>query len=208
MNKNEIAVHVFDKCAEDYEQKYMDVSKYHDTFDLFCKNMPNDAAVLDIACGPGNVTKYLLEKRPDLQILGIDLSSNMVALAEKNNPLATFQVMDCRQISTLSQQYDGIVCAFFLPYLSKREALELIKDATQLLKPNGVLYLSTMEDKYEKSTWKKGSTGDKIYMHYHEASYLSLEIIKNGYEKSHSWFKDFTTSDGEKMTDLIIVATK
>src|SRR4051812_15408408 len=106
MDKNKIAVAVFDKSAKKYQDKFMDVSLYHDTFDAFCDLVTKKGAmVLEIACGPGNITKYLLEKRPDLKILGTDLSPNMLELARANNPLAEFVLMDCRNIGSLNQKY-------------------------------------------------------------------------------------------------------
>lgn len=44
--------------------------------------------ILEIATGPGNVVKYILCKRPDFKIFGIDLSPNMIELAKQNNPQA------------------------------------------------------------------------------------------------------------------------
>jgi hypothetical protein len=40
------------------------------------------------------------------------------------------------------------MCGFGLPYLSKEETENLISGSFALLKPEGVLYVSTMEDDY------------------------------------------------------------
>ena len=73
MNKTRFAVHVFNKYAEVYQDKYMDVSLYHSTLDLFAASVANERAeILELACGPGNVTRYLLDKCPGWKILGTD----------------------------------------------------------------------------------------------------------------------------------------
>jgi len=41
------------------------------------------AKVLELACGPGNITKCLLSKRPDLEILATDIAPNILELAKK-----------------------------------------------------------------------------------------------------------------------------
>jgi 23S rRNA G2069 N7-methylase RlmK/C1962 C5-methylase RlmI len=46
------------------------------------------------------------------------------------------------------------MCGFCLPYLSKEEAVKLIRDAAAILNPDGVFYISTMEDDYSKSDFK------------------------------------------------------
>ena len=205
MDKNQIAVNVFDKLANLYQEKYMDTTQYHATFDLFCAAVKQqNADVLEVACGPGNITQYLLKKRPDFKILGTDLAPNMVRLAAQNNPEAEFQILDCRNIADLGKQYDAIVCGFCLPYISKEESVQWIKDAAQILKPNGVLYISTMEDDYNKSGMQTGSTGDQLYMYFHEADYLLEALTENGLR-----LLDLQRiANGYTISDLVVVATK
>lgn len=209
MDKNALAVHVFDKRAKEYQEKYMDTSLYHDTFDLFWGYVKKkNAEILEIACGPGNITRYLLDRRPDFKILGIDLSPNMLELARINNPEAKFQLLDGRKISELDKKFDAILCGFGLPYLSKTEAIALIGDAAQLLEPGGILYLSTMEDAYEKSGPVQSSYGDACYQYYHQADYLSEALEKQGLKILHLIRKQYAVGKEGTVTDLIIIALK
>ena len=200
---------LFNKHAHTYQEKYMDVRGYGDSLDAFCAKITSpEAKILDIACGPGNITRYLLNKRPDFKILGIDLAENMIDLAKINNPEAEFAVMDCKEISRLNPDYAGVMCGFCLPYLNKTDALQLIEDASKLLLPGGVLYLSTMEDDYSKSGLKRSSTGDQTYMYFHEAGYLSDALLANGFEIYLLQRQPFPMSDGTENTDLLILAGK
>ena len=95
MDKYEITVDTFNKLAGKYQEKYMDFDFYVDTYDTFCDLVSNHKAVIfEIACGPGNITKYLLSKRSDFKIEGVDLAPKMVELARANNPTASFYVLD------------------------------------------------------------------------------------------------------------------
>jgi 2-polyprenyl-3-methyl-5-hydroxy-6-metoxy-1,4-benzoquinol methylase len=208
MDKNQTAVSIFNKNANLYQDKFMDVNLYGKSFDLFCSTLKKDAEILELACGPGNITKYLLNKRPDFKILGTDLAPNMVALAKINNPTAEFELMDCREIFKLEKKYDAVICGFCLPYLSKEEALKLIADASQLLKTGGIIYISTMEDDYTKSAFKKGSTGEEIFMHYHQADYLTQALKENKFMVIDLKRQDYPEKDGTKTTDLILIAEK
>jgi ubiquinone/menaquinone biosynthesis C-methylase UbiE len=63
MDKNKQAIDVFNKLAKVYQDKFMDVSLYHDSFDVFCSHIKKEnPSVLELACGPGNITQYLLKK--------------------------------------------------------------------------------------------------------------------------------------------------
>jgi len=210
-DKTQIAVNLFDQKAQQYQDKYMDVSLYHDSFDEFCAWIKlKGAKVLELACGPGNITQYLLKKRPDFQLLGTDLAPNMVKLAKLNNPTAEFQLLDAKKISELGQKFDAIMCGFCLPYLSKEEAIKLIEDASQNLNEQGVIYLSTMEDDYSTSGWKGPSSGEgeKIYMYFHQEDYLTEALRKSSFSKIAVQRKAYAAPDGSSTVDLILTAQK
>ena len=209
MDKNQVAVEVFNKMAHVYQSKFMDVNLYEDTFDFFCNAIEKEnAEVLELACGPGNITKYLLNKRPDFKILGTDLSVNMIELAKANNPSAQFKIMDGRDIATISKKHDAIMCGFFLPYLSKEETIKLIHDTSNIVNSKGLFYISTMEDDYNKSAFKKGSGGDEIFMHYHQADYLIQALTENQFKILKVDRKEYPALDGSKVVDLILIAEK
>ena len=209
MDKTSIAVKVFGKCAGVYEDKYMDVSLYAQGLDLFCESIhgPNPA-VLELACGPGNITRYLLSKRPDFRILATDLSPEMLALATKNNPAVEFRLLDCRAVATLPEKYHGVVAGFCLPYLSKEETGGLINSVASVLHGGGIFYLSTMEGSYSSSGWHTSSAGDSIYIYYHEAANLQAALEDSGFQIVDVQRVITTSPAGQTVTDLVIIAKK
>ncbi len=202
---------VFNACAKQYQDRFMDNHLYDEIFDLFCSLVQNSGArILDVGCGPGNISRYLIEKRPDFIVTGIDFSENMIALARQNNPAATYSLMDARQIVTLNTQFDGIICGFCLPYFSKEEALQWIEDAAMLLKTGGVLYISTMEDDYAKSGMERSSSGglEALHIFYHQADYLTQAFKKNGFNLKKLQRIKYTGQNGKVITDLVMVSVK
>lgn len=79
--------------------------------------------MLEIGCGPGNITKYLLSPRPDLNILGIDIAPNMIELAKVSNPAARFAVMDTRDIKSLDTNTMLLLVDFVYPIYHKVKAM-------------------------------------------------------------------------------------
>lgn len=95
MDKTRTLREIFNKYANKYNDKFKDFELYNDTFDVFCDKVKKEKAdILEIACGTGNITQYILKKRPDLKILGLDIAENMIELAKSNNSKAEFKVMD------------------------------------------------------------------------------------------------------------------
>ena len=182
MDRYKETFETWNKVASLYRDRFMDLDLYNGTYDLVCGAVTKPgAAILDIGCGPGNISRYLLTKRPDFRIHGIDVAPNMVALARENNPAARFDVMDCREIDRLESRYDGIVCGFCLPYLSPSDCRKLFSDAYGLLHENGLLYLSFVEGDPERSGYVAGSTCDRSYFYYHDADTLQKELTGSGF---------------------------
>lgn len=198
----------FEKSAKIYQDKFMDVSLYAGPLNTFCNNITtNNADILDIACGPGNITKYLLDRKPDYDILGIDFSPKMLDLAQHNNPGAKFRLMDCREIDRIEKKFDGITCGFCLPYLTPEEAIELIVHTSRLLKPGGVFYLSTMEENDDnKSRYQISGTGDQVYVIYHREDYLTKALQENNFEVISVERFSAPDKDGLMITDLVWIA--
>lgn len=210
-NSVQKTIATYNKAAKKYQDKFMTLDLYNDVLDKFCNAFSKkNASIFEIATGPGNVTKYLLNQKPDFNIFGIDLAENMIDLAKKNNPKANFKVMDCKDINTIHQKFDGIMCSFCMPYLSKEEVQKLIADASNLLHPSGLFYISTMEDDYDKSGFETTSfAGDDIvYIYYHQASYLNECLKKSGFTIVETQRKDYPEANGTITTDLIIIAQK
>ena len=63
MDKYRETFETWNKVAQLYEDKFMDLDLYNDTYDQFCELLlKKNASILEIGCGPGNITKYLLSK--------------------------------------------------------------------------------------------------------------------------------------------------
>jgi SAM-dependent methyltransferase len=133
----------------------------------------------------------------------------MIELAKKNNPKASFKVLDGRNISSLGETFDALICGFFLPYLSREESNKLISDAAALLNPGGVFYLSTMEGDYDTSGWKSSSDGKyQTFTHYHSSEDLNGTLLRNGFEPLKRYRKEYAEAKGTLTTDLVLISQK
>ncbi|MBJ2176456.1 methyltransferase domain-containing protein [Aureibaculum sp. A20] len=210
-DKNILSVQTYNSSAKNYQDKFMEMDLYNDTFIQFCDLIKVDnAKIFEIASGPGNITKYLRSIRPKFQIKGIDLAPNMIKLAKINNPEVDFKRMDCRNINEIKESFDAIMCGFCMPYLTKDECSKLIQDCSNLLNTNGILYISTMEDDYEKSGLEATSFSGKnqVYIYYHQADFIEKQLDKSGFEIVNLIRKKYPETDGTFLTDMIFIVKK
>lgn len=182
MDSYHITFQTWNDLAQVYQDKFMDLDLYNASYDLFCQAIAKpDAQVLELGCGPGNITRYLLQQRPNWDIIGVDVAPNMVALAQANNPTARFMAMDVRELDGFTGVFDGVACGFCLPYLSKADTAKLIKEVARLLHPGGLFYCSAMEGDYAQSGYETGSTGRPSYVYYHQAAYITAQLEQHGF---------------------------
>lgn len=210
MNHNKTTIQTWDKLAQNYQDKFMNISIYDGSYDLFCEAIAKDnAAILEIGSGPGNCTKYILDKHPNYKILATDVAPSMIELAKVNNPSAEFQVLDAREINQITQKFDAIICGFCMPYLSKEESIQLIKDSHALLNDSGILYFSVIENDYEKSELQTSSDGQyTMHVYYHQADYLQEALDDCGFKTMHLLRIEYPKPNNVIDTHLIFIVRK
>lgn len=210
MNHNKTTIQTWNKLAQKYHDKFMDVHIYDDSYNLFCKAVANeDASILEVGCGPGNITKYILNTHPNYKITATDAARSMVELAQINNPTAKFQVLDARNITQTRKKFDAVLCGFCMPYLSKKESIGFINDVYTLLNDGGIFYFSVIESEYNKSESQTSSDGEHtMFVYYHQADYLQQALDECHFETIHLLRIEYPKPNNMADTHLIFIAKK
>lgn len=93
--------------------------------------------ILDIGCGPGDITNYL----PGVDYTGIDLDAAYIEYAKKHfGHRGRFMQLDAAQLDAAEfGQYDIILTIGLLHHLSDDEVKSLLAFAQRVLKPTGRL---------------------------------------------------------------------
>ncbi|MBD2597487.1 methyltransferase domain-containing protein [Nostoc spongiaeforme FACHB-130] len=98
---------------------------------------PTDT-ILDVACGTGEFERLLLAEYSSQQIVGIDISDKMLAIAKQKcsaYPQVSFQIASASNLPFDNDSIDVIVSANAFHYFD--DPLAALKEMRRVLKPDG-----------------------------------------------------------------------
>ncbi len=96
--------------------------------------------ILDVACGKGASTRYLLRSFAASQIIGINNSPAQLETCRQNAPQCDFRLMDAVQLDFPDQSFDTVLCVEAAFHFNTRK--RFFAEALRVLKPGGHLVLS------------------------------------------------------------------
>ncbi len=102
----------------------------------------DEAPVVEVGCGPGQVTAWLAESGVSAQ--GLDLSPAMVAVARERHPELTFEVGDLRQLMRPAgaSGWGAVLAWYSLIYLAESEIPSAVGALARPLAPGGLLVVA------------------------------------------------------------------
>lgn len=209
MNTYKITFKTWDAIVLAYERQFMDLNLYDDSYELFLSSLdkPN-ARILELGCGPGMITRFMIQRFPDLNYTASDVSAQMINRAESNVPQVKFKVLDCRNLSSMKQQVDGVICGFTLPYLSKEDRLKLVSDCAGLLSDKGILYLSYVAGDQTEPVCMTDKKGNSLYFYYHQTEEFKKELEVHDFELIDTINLVYKKKEGVEEEHTVIIARK
>lgn len=109
-------------------------------------DLPADARILELGCGPGRMWGSILERIPDRwDITLTDFSPGMVENARRNLASANrpfdFRVMDAQEIEFEDNTFDGVIANYMLYHVPDKP--KAFSEIERVLKPGAKLYAMT-----------------------------------------------------------------
>lgn len=132
----------FDKIARDYDRMNHLMTAGLDRRWRKSAVQGLHGKVLDVACGTGDMAEELL--RQGCSVTGVDLSKEMMAIAEQKAPQAEYSLADVERLPFGDASFDAVTCAFGVRNFVHLE--QGLHEMLRVLKPGGrmvILELAT-----------------------------------------------------------------
>lgn len=94
----------------------------------------------DVGCGPGQIARYLHER--GARVVGIDLSSGMIAQARLAHPELEFREGDMQALDVPDAAWAAIVAFYSIIHIPPEQVPGVLCELRRALEPGGLLLLS------------------------------------------------------------------
>ncbi len=172
----------YNRISGDYTKNHAEDTWDDDFIDLFLKELPEKAIVLDLGCGPGTDSAKLAI--PGHKLYGIDLSDELIKIASKQLPDYNFvQGNMTEPLPFENNFFDGVFSKASLLHIPKNEIQKVFAEIIRVLKRNGVLHVAVKKGTGEKSVVENdyGYAYERKF-YYWQPEELKKIFIKNNFE--------------------------
>lgn len=137
--KPEFIQKLFNSISGDYDRlndiMSFGMHKYIKNDVVNCLNPPENARILDLCAGTGDISGILSKKYPDADITGVDFSEKMLEIARQRYPEIRFLSADCMQLPFEDEQFDLCIISFGLRNIENMS--KALKEIYRVLKKGG-----------------------------------------------------------------------
>ena len=134
----------YDEVAEEYVRRIAGELEHkpfdRELLDRYAAMFDANDTVCDMGCGPAHVARYLHERR--VQVIGIDLSAEMVQQARRLNPELDIHQGDMLSLDVPDESWAGIVAFYSLIHIPRASVARALSELVRCLRPGGRLLMS------------------------------------------------------------------
>jgi ubiquinone/menaquinone biosynthesis C-methylase UbiE len=141
--RKEIVHKFYNNFAKDYDESRYKSEEQKITSDITKQivsellNNIRGSLILDCGCGTGRFTDFFIKK--NARVIGIDMSENMLKIAKKKIPSATFIKADIFSLPFKNKIFDAVICSEVLTHLHSYK--EPLLEMKRVLKDEGIIII-------------------------------------------------------------------
>ncbi len=158
----------YDNVAREYADNIFDELKDKPLdralLNRFAEAVQPLGVAVDLGCGPGQIARYLHER--GVNVIGMDLSPNMIALAKQLTPAVDFFQGDMFALDVPDGAWGGIAAFYSIVHIPREKMVDALRELNRVLVPQGVLLLAFHrgdEIVHRDEMWGKAVNMDFLY---------------------------------------------
>src|SRR6185436_955350 len=126
--------------AERFKDEMDDKPSDRECLDRLAREVGDLGPICDLGCGPGQIARYLHSQ--GVKTLGVDLSPNMIAEAQRLNPEIHFHQGDMLSLPDADDSWGGIAAFYCIIHILREQIVDALREMRRVLRPGGVLLIT------------------------------------------------------------------
>lgn len=148
--------------------------------DTFLSLLSKGSHVLDLGCGSGRDAALLTEE--EIQVTGLDLSTELLSIAKEICPSATFVEGDMLAMPFADNTFDGVWASASLLHIKDADLPQALAEIRRVLKSEGIAWLSVKQGDGDDVVEDVHMDQAKRYFQYYSEEALTDAIETAGFE--------------------------
>lgn len=187
----------YDQIARDYDREIGDELD-HKPLDRALLaaflELAGPGRVADVGCGPGHVTRHLAARHHD--VVGVDLSAEMVTVARERAPHLTFEVGSMLALPAPDAAWSGAVLLYSVIHLSHDQRRSAFAEVRRVLRPAGVVLVAfhvcgpelPAGSTHHLSTWFGHDVDADV--HFLDPGEVAADLVTAGFEVTSTTLRE------------------
>jgi SAM-dependent methyltransferase len=122
--------------ARELEKKPLD----RHLLNRFTEETRGAGLVADLGCGPGHVARYLRDQ--GVEVIGIDLSAEMIRVASRLNPDIPYCVWDMTHLDFADGALAGAVAFYSIVHIEAQGIVPVLREVRRVVVPGGLVIVA------------------------------------------------------------------
>lgn len=200
MDKSKIATSTYEKIADIYTKQYFNDLTDTPYIDKFLNKLRKGSSILDVGSGPGQFTKYMLDR--NFEVVGIDYSKEMLVTAEKMVPNGSFRFMDMRSLHFEGSSFDGLLVAYSLIHIPSEDIPKTLREFYRVLKSDGYIEIIAQKGQADKIIDEPFMPSEKMFFNFFTKDRLKDFLKKSGFVIEYQ--EETDSQDPDSASDKVI----
>lgn len=207
MDRDEI-IEIYSEYSAQFDERIGSLDIYNQTYVDFICVAKKKQSLLDLACGPGNVSAFIQKVLPDVEMSCVDLSDEMLVLAGDKLQKASFFKSDIMALELPERKYDMIVCAFGLPYIKACDIDRFVYQVDRFSSIGTSVYISCMEGNTLTKEVMSFADLKSLDVQRHRKEDVVASFAKRNFSLTSFSKQDYKEADGSVTADIILFFEK
>ncbi len=147
---------------------------------MFAELVRGSGPVLDVGCGPGQVTAILQDL--GLDTIGIDLSPSMIEIARRDYPGPRYEIGSMTALSHSDESAGGALLFWSLIHIPDDSVSVVLDEVFRVLRPGGVVTVGFhVGDRVNRKTEGYGGLPMQLNVHLRPVEFVSNALREAGF---------------------------